>query len=131
MSNCCANSASVLSPFTAAKATLALKAGVWFRRGRLDMVLLLIRGDLRRCQAEIPLIPLFRFAEPALSSVFLCRQDLKNRRCDSVETGAKSIMRLSSQRYCYYAWTYTKWQSARNSNLQIMVINDHSMHKPS
>ncbi len=36
------------------------------RRGRLDMVLLLIRGDLRRCQAEIPLIPLFRFAEPAL-----------------------------------------------------------------
>ncbi|HYS43877.1 MAG TPA: hypothetical protein VEM32_07860, partial [Geobacteraceae bacterium] len=53
------------SPFTAAKATLALKVGVWFRRGRLDMVLLLIRGDLRRCQAEIPLIPLFRFAEPA------------------------------------------------------------------
>src|SRR6266542_6793398 len=68
MSNCCANSASVLSPFTAAKATFALKAGVWFRRGRLDMVLLLIRGDLRRCQAEIPLIPLFRFAEPAFRS---------------------------------------------------------------
>src|SRR6266496_5557099 len=32
------------------------------------MVLLLIRGDLRRCQAEIPLIPLFRFAEPAFRS---------------------------------------------------------------
>src|SRR3954463_11162774 len=32
MSNCCANSASVLSPRTAAKATFALKAGVWFRR---------------------------------------------------------------------------------------------------
>ena len=34
-SNCCASSASVFSPFTAAKATFALKAGVWFRRGRL------------------------------------------------------------------------------------------------
>src|SRR3954468_20470661 len=39
MSNCCANSASVLSPRTAAKATFALKAGVWFRRGRLVIVL--------------------------------------------------------------------------------------------
>src|SRR6187402_1311961 len=38
MSNCCANSASVLSPRTAAKATFALKAGVWFRRGRLVIV---------------------------------------------------------------------------------------------
>src|SRR3954464_4467285 len=38
MSNCCANSASVLSPLTAAKATFALKAGVWFRRGRLVIV---------------------------------------------------------------------------------------------
>src|SRR5689334_217616 len=38
MSNCCANSASVLSPRTAAKATFALKAGVWFRRGRLVII---------------------------------------------------------------------------------------------
>src|SRR3954447_10511859 len=38
MSNCCANSASVLSPRTAAKATFALKAGVWFWRGRFVMV---------------------------------------------------------------------------------------------
>src|SRR4051812_12464160 len=38
MSNCCANSASVFSPLTAANATFALKAGVWFRRGRLVMV---------------------------------------------------------------------------------------------
>src|SRR4051794_22380069 len=38
MSNCCANSASVLSPRTAARATFALKAGVWFRRGRLVIV---------------------------------------------------------------------------------------------
>src|SRR3954447_8722336 len=37
-SKCWANSARVLSPFTAARATLALKAGEWFRRGRLLMV---------------------------------------------------------------------------------------------
>src|SRR5918993_2395981 len=37
-SNCCASSARVLSPFTAARATLALKAGEWFRRDRLLMV---------------------------------------------------------------------------------------------
>src|SRR4051812_34160676 len=37
-SNGCASSASVFSPFTAAKATFALKAGVWFRRGRLLIV---------------------------------------------------------------------------------------------
>jgi hypothetical protein len=43
-----------------------LKAGVWFRRGRLFMVSP-VRGDYRRCQAEIPLIDLFKFASPALS----------------------------------------------------------------
>src|SRR3954466_13259462 len=37
-SNCCASSASLFSPLTAAKATFALKAGVWFRRGRLLIV---------------------------------------------------------------------------------------------
>src|SRR5829696_1192396 len=37
-SNCWASSARVFSPFTAAKATLALKAGEWFRRGRLLIV---------------------------------------------------------------------------------------------
>ena len=37
-SNCCANSASVFSPFMAAKATFALKPGVWFRRGLLLIV---------------------------------------------------------------------------------------------
>src|SRR3954463_9605766 len=33
-----ANAASGLSPLTAARATFALKAGVWFRRGRLVIV---------------------------------------------------------------------------------------------
>ncbi|MGZ8388448.1 MAG: hypothetical protein ACXW3R_09745, partial [Rhodoplanes sp.] len=62
----------VLSPLTAAKATFALNAGVWFRRGRLLMVSP-VRSHLGRCQAETPLIPLSRFAEPALliSSVLI------------------------------------------------------------
>jgi DNA-binding MarR family transcriptional regulator len=42
-----------------------LKAGEWFRRGRLFMVSP-ARGDYRRCQAEIPLIVLCRFPGPAL-----------------------------------------------------------------
>ena len=37
-SNCCASSTIVFSPRTAARATFALKAGVWFRRGRFAMV---------------------------------------------------------------------------------------------
>ena len=53
------------SPLTAAKTTFALKAGEWFRRGRLLMVSP-VHGDYRRCQAEIPLIVLFRFPGPAL-----------------------------------------------------------------
>jgi hypothetical protein len=43
-----------------------LKAGEWFRRGRLLMVSP-VHGDYRRCQAETPLIVLFRFPEPALT----------------------------------------------------------------
>src|SRR5207249_743303 len=34
-SYCCASSASVFSPLIAARATFALKAGLWFRRARL------------------------------------------------------------------------------------------------
>src|SRR3954454_1704257 len=37
-SNCCASSASVFSPLMAAKATLALEAGLWFRRDRRVIV---------------------------------------------------------------------------------------------
>src|SRR5450755_783621 len=55
----------VRSPLTAARATFALKAGEWFRRGRLLMVSP-VHGDYRRCQSEIPLIVLFRFPGPAL-----------------------------------------------------------------
>jgi hypothetical protein len=43
-----------------------LKAGEWFRRGRLLMVSP-VHGNYRRCQAEIPLIFLSRFPRPALS----------------------------------------------------------------
>src|SRR5882757_8374357 len=57
----------VRSPLTAARATFALKAGEWFRRVRLLMVSP-VHGDYRRCQAETPLIVLFRFPGPALTS---------------------------------------------------------------
>jgi hypothetical protein len=53
------------------KRTFALKAGVWFRRGRLFMVSP-VHGDNRRCQAETPLIVLFKFAEPALATCWRC-----------------------------------------------------------
>jgi hypothetical protein len=43
-----------------------LKAGEWFRRGRLLMVSP-VHGDYRRCQAEIPLIVLSKFPRPALT----------------------------------------------------------------
>ena len=62
---------------TAARATFALKVAEWFRRGRLLMVSP-VHGDYRRCQAEIPLIVLFRFPEPALSAVRM--QDRSARR---------------------------------------------------
>src|ERR1700682_4837438 len=54
----------VRSPLTAARATFALKAAEWFRRGRLLMVSP-VHGDYRHCQAEIPLILLSKFPEPA------------------------------------------------------------------
>src|ERR1700747_3441593 len=58
----------VRSPLTAARATFALKAGEWFRRGRLLMVSP-VHGDYRRHQAEIPLIALSKFPRPALASI--------------------------------------------------------------
>src|ERR1700686_3444734 len=63
----------VRSPLTAARATFALKAAEWFRRGRLLMVSP-VHGDYRRCQAEIPLIVLSKFPRPALSSRSATRQ---------------------------------------------------------
>src|ERR1700740_1173922 len=60
----------VRSPLTAARAPFALKAGEWFRRGRLLMVSP-VHGDYRRYQAEIPLIALSKFPRPALVAHFL------------------------------------------------------------
>src|SRR5258708_31226638 len=73
-SKCSASWAMVRSPLTAARATFALKAAEWFRRGRLFMVSP-VHGDYRRCQAEIPLIVLSRFPGPALSP-HACRRYL-------------------------------------------------------
>jgi hypothetical protein len=56
-------------PVTAASATFALKAGVWFRRARLLIVSPDSRVNLARRQAETPLIALFRFAGPAQTSL--------------------------------------------------------------
>src|ERR1700733_7045653 len=63
----CASSASVFSPLIAAKATFALNVGLWLRRDRLDMFPPATRHQ-RRNQAGQPLIGLFRFAQPPLSS---------------------------------------------------------------
>src|SRR5580704_7102235 len=52
----------------AASATLALKAGVWFRRARLVIISPDSRAQRARCQAETPLIVLCRFPRPALTS---------------------------------------------------------------
>ena len=49
------------------KSNLALKAGVWLRRGLL-LIVSPVRGYHRRYQAETPLIDLFKFAVPALTS---------------------------------------------------------------
>src|SRR3954452_7388954 len=55
-SNCWASSASVFSPLTAARATFALKAGVWFRRGRLLIVTPALRPSWPRSGRKPPLI---------------------------------------------------------------------------
>jgi hypothetical protein len=56
--------ASVLSPWMAAIVTFALKAGVWFRRGRRFMVSPDSQAPACHCQAEIPLIALCKIPEP-------------------------------------------------------------------
>src|SRR5713226_6270424 len=61
----------------AASDTFALKAGVWFRRARLLIVSPDSRANLARRQAETPLIALFRFPEPALSSSSKLAEDIR------------------------------------------------------
>ncbi len=68
---CLGSWAIVRSPLTAASATFALKAGVWFRRGRLFMVSPDSRAYRARRQAETPLSVLFKFASPALKAIQL------------------------------------------------------------
>jgi hypothetical protein len=52
----------------AAKATFALKAGVWFRRGLLLIVSPEVRAYIARRQADAPLIVLSEFPGPPLST---------------------------------------------------------------
>src|ERR1700722_1816956 len=54
----------------AASATFALKAGEWFRRVVCSLSLLIRGAQRARCQAETPLVVLFRFLRPALIVLF-------------------------------------------------------------
>src|ERR1700745_2082550 len=75
----------------AARATFALKAGEWFRRGRLLMVSP-VHGDYRRYQAEIPLISLSQFPRPALAPTRLLLFQRAVDRCELVvEVTTKSV----------------------------------------
>src|ERR1019366_255023 len=82
----------------AARATLALKAGVWLRRGLL-LIVSPVRGYHRRYQAETPLIDLFKFAEPALRSEPAATladphrdgADIENNREDAKNSPAKKL----------------------------------------
>src|SRR5882762_8904034 len=102
MSNSCANSDSVFSPLTAASATFALKAGVWFRRARLLIVSPDSRANLARRQAETPLIALFRFPEPALLEQFP-----KCKGCLRMTKGCMMPILVSS--YGGPDWTKEQW----------------------
>src|SRR6516225_7803073 len=77
----------VRSPLMAARATFALKAGEWFRRGRLLMVSP-VHGDYRRCQAEIPLIVLCRFPGPAVTPFYMALHAYQSSACITTSTGA-------------------------------------------
>jgi hypothetical protein len=57
--------------FKAAKATFALKAGVWFRRARLFMVAPDSQAKHACRQAAIPLTALFKNPEPPLFTIIL------------------------------------------------------------
>jgi hypothetical protein len=46
-----------------------LKAGAWFRRGRL-LIALLLHSHSGRAQAETPLMPLSKFVGPPLASIW-------------------------------------------------------------
>ena len=67
-SNCWASSASVFSPLMAASATFALKAGLWFRRGRLVMVSPRFLGNHADVARIIHSAPSFRFPSQLCSS---------------------------------------------------------------
>src|SRR5664280_2850197 len=68
-SNCWASSARVLSPFRAAKATFALKAAVWFRRGRRVIVAPRFCHLNGRQGTTFPLIPLSESPDPAYYAI--------------------------------------------------------------
>jgi hypothetical protein len=66
--NCSASCAIVRSFFKAAKATFALKVGVWFRRARFFIVAPDLQAKHACLQAGIPLNALFKIPGPPLSA---------------------------------------------------------------
>jgi hypothetical protein len=66
-----------LSPLSAAKATFALKAGLWFRPA-LFVMLSPVHGSLRRVQAEIPFIQVVQIsrASSTLGGACPARHDI-------------------------------------------------------
>ena len=66
--NCSASCAIVRSFFKAAKATFALKVGVWFRRVRFFIVAPDSQAKHACLQAEIPLNALFKIPGPPQTS---------------------------------------------------------------
>src|SRR5277367_1326397 len=66
-SNCSANSDKVFSPFSAVRATFALNAAVWFRRGRL-LICSPLPAILWLWKKEPPLKLMSSFSDPPLNS---------------------------------------------------------------
>jgi hypothetical protein len=66
--NCSASCAIVRSFFRAARATFALKAGVWFRRARFFIFAPYSQAKHACRQAESPLNALFKIPEPPLGA---------------------------------------------------------------
>jgi hypothetical protein len=112
-----------------ASATFALKAGVWFRRGRLLTVSPDSRANLARRQAEIPLIVLCRFPEPALTE----------RRGDTGEVLSALARRAAwahePDRIAFYLYDLASEFHAQQNNgndaphLRFIIKNDPQMTK--
>src|SRR6266568_7083949 len=95
----------------AASATFALKAGVWFRRGRLVMVSPDSLAQRARCQAETPPIVLCRFPKPALYTVGERRKFQRSKQnCECLGSSATGTLPKRKQSRWYpYVGRFLTW----------------------